>query len=63
MMKQLYNKNVYQIGTRPRIGYYVIRPMIDPLRGDYYFVSLNDNLNGADEYLSPCLNQHPSHPD
>ena len=35
--------------------------MIDPLRGDYFFISLNDNLIGAEQYLSDCLNQYPDY--
>eukprot|EP01083_Nonionella_stella_P301349 1033336_1 len=35
-------------------------PLVDPLRGDYFFVSLNDNLEGV-EYLSSCLNVYPHH--
>ena len=36
-------------------------PLIDPLRGDYFFVSLNNNVDGAEEYLSKCLNKYPKH--
>ncbi len=63
MMKQLHNKNLYQIIWNTTKNWILCdsnnEPMIDQLRGDY-FVSLNDN---SDEYLSQCLNQYPSHPD
>ena len=35
--------------------------LVDPLRGDYFFVSLNDDVTGADQLLSDCLNQYPNH--
>ena len=36
-------------------------PLINPLRGEYFFISLNNNLIGAQQYLSNCLNQDPNH--
>ena len=36
-------------------------PLVDPIRGDYFFISLNDDTTGADEYLSNCLNMYPKH--
>lgn len=35
--------------------------LVDPLRGNYFFVSLNKDVTGAEQLLSDCLNQHPNH--